>query len=146
MFSGSSSEALRALNILDTPREEQFDRITRAARYVFDVPMAAVNFIDGQRQRRKSEAGLPGLENTPVDGTVCRHTVRHGGALVIPDAVADERFRENRFVASDPNIRFYAGQPLRAPGGQTVGSLCVMDTMPRQLSAREAEALAEMGR
>jgi hypothetical protein len=153
MLKGSSpaadaarADALHALDILDTPREERFDRIVRAARAVFDVPMVALNFIDMDRQWTKAEAGLPGLENTPLEEAMCWTTVRKGDVLVVPDASADDRFSDYPFVASDPNIRFYAGQPLRASGGEPVGSLCILDTKPRQLSDKETQVLAEMGR
>lgn len=108
--------------------------------------MAAVNFIDGDRQWTKAETGLAGLSNTATDDSICRYTVRNDGAFVVPDAAVDDRFNTNRFVTADPGIRFYAGQPLRAPGGEPVGSLCILDTKPRQLSAREADMLADMAR
>lgn len=153
MLKGSShavdaarTDALHALDILDTPREERFDRIVRAARAVFDVPMVAMNFIDLDRQWTKAEAGLPGLENTPLEEAICWHTVRKDDVLVVPDASVDERFSDYPFVTSNPNIRFYAGQPLRASGGEPVGSLCILDTKPRLLSDRETQVLAEMGR
>lgn len=138
------AEALHALNILDTPREERFDRIVRTARNIFNVPMAAVNLVDTDRQWTKAEIGLPGPEDTPPEEAICPHTVRQGTLLVVPDASEDERFRNISAVAGNPHIRFYAGQPLRAPGGEPVGSLCILDTEPRELDDREAKVLADM--
>jgi len=140
------ADALRALGILDTPREDRYDRIVRLAQQLFDVPMAAVNFIDGDRQWTKAEVGLDGLESTTAPDTMCRTTVQQSGPLVVEDLVQDRRFRDNAFVAADPHVRFYAGQPLQAPGGERVGSLCIMDTAPRRLSAKQQELLTEMGR
>lgn len=142
----SRVRALHDLNVLDTPREERFDRIVRLARTMFEVPMAAVNLVDAHRQWTKAEAGLPGLENTAADDSMCRYTVQQTDALVVPDTTTDPRFRTNRFVTDGTGIRFYAGQPLHAPGGEAVGSLCLFDTRPRTLTAREQEMLAEMGR
>jgi hypothetical protein len=143
--SDAGTEALHALNILDTPREERFDRIVRAARDIFKVPMAAVNLMDTDRQWTKAKAGLPGPDDTPLDEVICPHAVRQGSLLVVPDASTDERFRDIPAVASKPHIRFYAGQPLKAPGGEPVGSLCILDTEPRELDDREARVLADMG-
>lgn len=109
-------EALHALHILDTPREERYDRIVRLARHIFDVPMVAVNFIDVDRQWTKAETGLDGLGNTSSDDSMCRYTVRQPDTLIVTDTTADERFHDNVFVRQDPNVRFYAGQPLKAPG------------------------------
>jgi serine phosphatase RsbU (regulator of sigma subunit) len=139
-------EALHALNVLDSPREERYDRIVRLARQVFDVPMAAVNFVDADRQWTKAEAGLEGLGSVPSDDSMCRYTVRQAGTLVVPDTTADSRFRDNRFVVGDEHIRFYAGEPLRAPGGEPVGTLCLFHTRPRALSTREHRILQEMAR
>jgi hypothetical protein len=140
----SQVEALHALKILDTPQEERFDRIVRLAQQVFGVPMAAVNFIETDRQWTKAQVGLPGLENTAPDDSMCRHTVRQAETLIVPDTTADPRFRTNRFVTGDTGIRFYAGHPLRAPGGERVGSLCLFDTRPREMNSREQDILVDM--
>lgn len=136
--------ALHALNVLDTPREQRYDRIVRLAQRMFDVPMVAVNLIDADRQWTKAEAGLDGLENTPPGDSMCRHTVERPDALVVNDTTADDRFRDNVFVRSDPHVRFYAGQPLEAPGGERIGSLCLLDTRPRTLDAEQRTLLQEM--
>ncbi|MCM3688114.1 PP2C family protein-serine/threonine phosphatase [Kocuria rosea] len=137
-------EALHALQVLDTPREERYDRIVRLAQQVFDVPMAAINLIDADRQWTKAEVGLDGLESIPPGDSMCRHTVRSPGTLVVPDTTVDPRFRANRFVVGDERIRFYAGQPVHAPGGEAVGTLCLFATDPRELSGRDRQMLQEM--
>lgn len=137
-------DALLALNVLDTPREERFDRLVRLAQRVFEVPMAAVNFIDADRQWTKAEVGLDGLESIPPGDSMCRYTVRQPDTLIVSDLTKDERFRENKFVVGEARIRFYAGHPLRAPGGERVGTLCLFDTCTRQLEVREQEILVEM--
>ncbi len=138
------ARALHALNVLDTPREQRYDRIVRLAQRMFDVPMVAVNLIDADRQWTKAEAGLDGLENTSTTDSMCRHTVQRPEALVVTDTTADDRFRDNVFVRQDPHVRFYAGHPLEAPGGERIGSLCLLDTKPRSLSADERTLLQEM--
>jgi serine phosphatase RsbU (regulator of sigma subunit) len=135
--------ALQALGVLDTGPEERFDRVTRIAQRVFQVPMVAVTFIDADRQWFKARIGLDAVE-TPREQAFCDHTIRHPGAMVVPDATADERFVDNPLVTGDPHIRFYAGHPLHAPGGQRVGSLCIIDDVPRQLSEPDAALLADL--
>lgn len=136
--------ALHALNILDTPREGRYDRVVRIAREVFQVSGAAVNLIDTDRQFTKAEAGLPGLVHTPRTDSLCHHTVARNAPLIVPDAYLDELLCTNPFVTAHPPVRFYAGHPLHAPGGETVGSLCLVDHQPRQMSEREQRLLAEM--
>ncbi|MFF0944171.1 PP2C family protein-serine/threonine phosphatase [Kocuria sp. CPCC 205300] len=136
--------ALHALKILDTPREERYDRVVRIAREVFQVSGAAVNLLDTERQFTKAEAGLPGLVHVARTDSPCHHTVTRDAPLIVPDATADELLRTNPFVTATPPVRFYAGHPLHAPGGETVGSLCLVDGEPRQMSEREQRLLAEM--
>lgn len=135
--------ALDALGILDTPREERFDRVTRLAQELFDVPMVSITFIDRDRQWRKSEIGLGGREAQREDA-FCDATIRQSGTLVVEDASRDPRFETNPFVVGDPRLRFYAGHPLQAPGGEQVGTLCVLDTVPRAMSDRERELLRDL--
>ena len=109
-------DALRRITILDTSAEERFDRITRMARNMFDVPISLVSLVDKDRQWFKSCCGLPVLE-TPRDISFCGHAILGDGLFVVEDATRDLRFADNPLVTGDPHIRFYAGAPLSAPGG-----------------------------
>src|SRR5581483_10800779 len=111
---------LRRLNILDTPPDERFDRLTRLARRVFDVPISTVSLVDSERQWFKSFNGLS-ADETPRDISFCGHTILEDDLLVIEDARADPRFFDNPMVTSDLGIRFYAGYPLTLAGGVRVG-------------------------
>jgi diguanylate cyclase (GGDEF)-like protein len=125
--------SLHALGILDTAMEERFQRVTRLATHLFDVPMAAITLIDSERQWFKAVEGLP-PDETRRDVAFCAHTVLQNSPLIVPDASCDERFHDNPSVLSDPRIRFYAGYPIRSPDGFPVGSLCVVDRNPRTLN------------
>lgn len=140
------AEALHALGVLDTPPESRYDQVVQLAESVFDVPMAAVNLVDTDRQWTKAQVGLNGLEDVPLIHSMCRYTVQQSGIFIVPDTTADKRFQDNRFVREPPHIRFYAGHPLRAPGGERVGSLCLFDTHPRQLSPTQQRILRQMAR
>jgi GAF domain-containing protein len=131
--------------VLDTPTEETFDRITRLTRRFFDVPMSAITFIDGHRQFLKSRQGIQ-LSETSRGDAICDVAIREGEPLVISDTLADERTAQNAFVVGEPFIRFYAGAQLTSPGGATLGSLCVMDTMPRQFEREDVDALQDFAR
>lgn len=132
---------LHSLDLLDTPPEERFDRLTRLARRLFDVPIALVSLVDENRQWFKSRTGLDAPE-TSRDVSFCAHALLTNDALVIPDALLDERFHGNPLVTGAPGIRFYAGQPLSAPNGARVDTLCLIDTQPRSLD-RDALALLD---
>ncbi len=136
--------ALHALNILDTPREERYDRVVRIAQQVFGVKAAAVNLIDSDRQFTKAEIGLDGLVHATRTDSLCARTVEADEMLVVSDAVTDERFTGSSFITAPDPVRFYAGHPLHAPGGETVGSLCLVDDRPRELDERERHLLGEM--
>lgn len=135
--------ALDELGILDTPPDERIDRITRLARDFFSVPMVSVSLLDHDRQWRKSQIGLGGDE-APREDSFCDATVARGTMLVVEDADTDAEFADNPFVTGDPHLKFYAGQPLAAPGGEHVGTLCILDTKPRTLSETERTVLAEL--
>jgi PAS domain S-box-containing protein len=137
-------EALRNLNILDTPAEERFDRITRLAQHLFHVPIALVSLIDKDRQWFKSRQGLEAHE-TPRDLAFCAHAILGPETMVVPDARLDPRFQANPLVTSDPNIRFYAGRPLATLDGSRVGTLCLIDNQPRQLNDDEKQVLSDLG-
>lgn len=136
-------KTLRSLNILDTLPEERFDRLTRMAKYMFDVPIALVSLVDENRQWFKSRLGLHSRE-TPRDISFCGHAILGEEIFIIPDATKDERFADNPLVTDDPNIRFYAGCPLRFTDGSKLGTLCIIDKKPRALSADDLEALKDL--
>jgi PAS domain S-box-containing protein len=132
--------ALRALEILDTAPETSFDRITAAAARIFRVPVAIVSLVDRDRQWFKSIVGLPIVE-TSRDVSFCAHALLTPDEVtVVPDAALDARFADNPLVTGAPGIRFYAGAPLRTAAGFALGSLCVIDTVPRDVFSEEERA------
>jgi len=135
--------ALDALKILDTPPDERIDRVTRLAQEIFDVPMVVVSLIDRDRQWRKSVIGLDG-RTAPREDSFCDYTVRRDALVVVEDASTAPEFEASPFVAGDPHLRFYAGQPLRAPGGEPIGTLCLAGTAPRAFDDDERALLAEL--
>lgn len=135
--------ALDAYDVLDTPTEETFDRITRLTSRMFGVSISTVTFLDGHRQWFKSRVGMNDCE-TERGPAFCNVALRETSPLVVTDALADERFRENPFELGEPHIRFYAGAPLRAPGGQVIGTLCAMDRKPRAFGAADVAALTDI--
>lgn len=136
-------QTLRSLNILDTLPEERFDRLTRMAKRLFGVPIALVSLIDENRQWFKSADGLS-VSETPRDISFCGHAILGNEAFVIPDATNDDRFADNPLVSDEPNIRFYAGCPLKFPNGSRLGTLCIIDQEPRSLSEEDLEILKEL--
>jgi diguanylate cyclase (GGDEF)-like protein len=136
-------KALRRLNILDTPAEERFDRITRLARRVLGVPMALVSLVDEDRQWFKSAQGVD-AEETAREISFCGHGINAEGEFVVPDSHADPRFADNPMVTGEPGIRFYGGVPLRAEEGLKVGMFCVMDRKPRHLSTDDIQTLHDL--
>lgn len=136
--------ALHRLKLMDTPSEERFDRITRAARELLGVPLAAVNLLDSDRLFVKSPQGLQ-RSVIPRDQTFCDAAIKAPGILVVPDATVDGRFAELPDVAGGRGVRFYAGRPLNAEPGTRVGTLCFFDTRPREPSATELGQLDELG-
>jgi two-component sensor histidine kinase len=123
--------ALRSTDLLDSAAEERFDRLTRLASRALGTEMALVSLIDSDRQWFKSRHGLRAQE-TRRDLAFCDHTIRDVGVMVVPDAKKDTRFHENALVTGDPNIAFYAGAPLITRDGYALGTLCVLDTKPRE--------------
>lgn len=136
-------KALRELQILDTEPEERFDRITRMARRVFDVPIALVSLVDENRQWFKSKQGLDASE-TPRDISFCGHAILGNEIFVIEDAVEDIRFTDNPLVTGEPHIRFYAGMPLRYLNGSKLGTLCIIDRKPRVFDDSDYEMLRDL--
>jgi GAF domain-containing protein len=135
--------ALRQLLILDTPPEERFDRLTAFATQEFDVPTALLSLVDDDRQWFKSRVGMGQCE-TSRGISFCGHAILQDDIMVVPDVNLDERFTDNPLVTGEPHIRFYAGAPLRLPGGQNVGTLCLMDDKPRTLDAIDLAILASL--
>lgn len=134
---------LRTLNILDTPRDNRFDRYTRITARIFDMPIVLISLVDDRRQWFKSAEGLD-VEETSRDISFCAHAILGDDVLEVPNARHDPRFRDNPLVVEQPRIRFYAGAPLEAPNGHKLGTLCVIDRVPRQLSDEEKTMLKSL--
>lgn len=132
--------ALTQLGLLDTPPEERFERLTRIARQHYQVRTALFTVLDHDRQWFKSRQGLDVTE-TPRSVAFCDHAIRQDQILVVENATSDPRFRNNPFVVNDPHIRFYAGMPVREPGGFKIGTLCIIDDKPRQFSEKDLDVL-----
>ncbi len=140
---GPRCDSLHALNLLDTPAEERFDRITRLAQKLFDVPVVLISLVDEQRQWFKSAQGI-GTKETSRSISFCGHAIASDSAFVVEDASLDDRFSDNPLVVGEPHIQFYAGQPLRAASGLNVGTLCLIDFVPRQFSGDERNQLRDL--
>jgi hypothetical protein len=138
----SRLRALHALGLVGTGAEERFDRITRLAQRLFGMPIAAITLIDRDTQWIKSQVGFP-RESTSRADAFCNVTVADPETTVIEDALQDPRVARNPLVQGDPNVRFYAGHPLRA-GEERVGALCVIDSRPREFDDRERAILREL--
>ncbi len=134
---------LQALGLLDTPAEERFNRIVGLATAMFDVPIAYIALVDADRQWFKAKCGLTSDE-TGRDVSFCGHAILGDDALVISDALEDERFADNPLVVGEPFVRFYAGHPLAGRGGKNVGTLCLVDHEPRELTLRELGMLRSL--
>lgn len=134
---------LKSLNVLDTPPEERFDRVTRMAKRMFGVSTALVSIVDENRQWFKSRQGLDVAE-TPRNVSFCGHAILGDDVFLVQNALQDERFADNPMVVGDPNIRFYAGYPLRASDGQKLGTLCIIDSQPREFDHDDAIALRDL--
>ena len=142
----NEAERLRTLklyNILDTGADRAFDDLTRLAAAICHTPIALITLVDQDRQWFKSRIGLEASE-TPRAVAFCAHAIAQDGLFVVEDASKDPRFQANPFVVSAPHVRFYAGAPLDV-GGASLGTLCVIDQEPRQLSNRQREALRILG-
>ncbi len=138
-------KALRRYAVLDTEPEASFDDFTLLASLICDVPIALVSLIDAERQWFKSKVGLE-VDETDRDLAFCAHAIMDTDTLTVPDALQDRRFAQNPLVTSQPNIRFYAGAPLVNPDGYSLGTLCVIDRTPRELSTEEQQGLEALAR
>ncbi len=138
--------ALQNLAILDTLPEQSFDDITLLAAHVCEAPIALISLVDTARQWFKSHHGLDATQ-TPRGVAFCAHAIlKPEEIFVIQDATQDVRFADNPLVTGDPSIRFYAGAPLVMPDGYALGTLCVIDRQPRDISSAQKAALAALGR
>lgn len=121
---------LRSFEVLDTGRERAFDDLAEVASHVCGTPIALISLVDAERQWFKARVGLE-VPETPRDHAFCAHAILRDETMVVADAKEDQRFRDNPLVLEDPNIRFYAGSPLRTSDGHGLGTLCVIDSEPR---------------
>jgi diguanylate cyclase (GGDEF)-like protein/PAS domain S-box-containing protein len=138
--------ALRDFEVLDTPPERAFDELALLAAQVCHRPMALVSLVDSDRQWCKARRGFPAAE-TPRDDSFCAHALMNPEeVMIVPDARRDERFCDNPLVAGRPHLRFYAGAPLLTAGGQALGTLCVLDTEPGEMSEAQIDALQTLAR
>lgn len=136
--------SLRALSLLDTPLEERFERITRMVCRMVDVPIALFNLIDEDRQYHKSAQGLDAVTSS-LEAGFCTHTIHESEIMLVPDASKDIRFHDNPFVTGEKmNIGFYAGCPIRTPNGMPIGTLCAIDTKPREVTVEQVRALRDL--
>ncbi len=136
-------KALHSLNILDTGPEERFDRLTRLAQHMFNVPIAVVSLVDEDRQWFKSSCGLS-VDETPRNISFCGHAILSDEPMIIHDATKDERFFDNPLVTGDLGIRFYAGAPIHDASGKIMGTLCLIDTQTREFSSSDVIALKDL--
>lgn len=132
--------ALASYNVLDTPRESDFDDIVRLASEICGTPIAVVNLIGDGRQFFKAEIGL-GVRETPLETSFCGHALLLDDFMMVPDATLDNRFDCNPLVTGDPGLRFYAGALLKTAAGLPIGTLCVLDFKPKTLASRQCNAL-----
>ncbi|MGK0188945.1 MAG: signal transduction histidine kinase [Verrucomicrobiales bacterium] len=138
-------QTLHRYQILDTEAEEAFDELTRLAAIICDSPISVTSLVDEKRQWFKSKFGID-ADETPREWAFCTHAIMNPKPMVVPDATRDSRFAENPLVVGDPHIRFYAGAPLKSLNGTNLGTLCVIDKAPRELTDEQRTALELLSR
>jgi PAS domain S-box-containing protein len=139
-------KAVEAYDILDTPREQDFDDLAKMASQMLGMPVSLVSFMLADRQWFKAEVGLGGLTETPRDVSICQHAILQPGVFVVPDTTKDPRFQDNPLVTGEPHLRFYAGARLETAEGLPLGTMCVLDYKPRAFSAEQAFILRTIAR
>jgi len=135
--------ALRESGLLESNHHQPYDRISRLAKRLFNVPVAMINLIDERSQVAMSTEGAMAA-GLPRNVSFCAHTILDNAPLVVSDTHRDDRFRDNPLVTGTPSVRFYAGVPLSLPNGTLVGTLCLLDYVPRELSASDMVALNDL--
>ena len=144
----NESKRLKVLwqyEVLDTVPEEVFDDLTELAARICEAPIALISLVDEKRQRFKSKVGVS-VSETSRDLSFCAYAITQSDLFIVPDATRDQRFANNPLVTSDPKIRFYAGAPLITPDGHALGTLCVIDKVPRELRLEQKQALRILAR
>lgn len=148
-FPKNESERIQKLlsyEVLDTEKECAYDDLTRLAAHICGTPIGLVSLVDVSRQWFKASQGLGDVAQTPRDLAFCAHAILKPQVLVVPNALEDSRFANNPLVTGEPHIRFYAGAPLISPEGYALGTLCVIDSVPRELSSSQIDALETLAR
>ncbi|WP_226782582.1 sensor histidine kinase [Oceaniglobus trochenteri] len=138
-------DALNSYDVLDSAREKDFDDVVQLASVLCGTPISVVNLIDADRQWFKAEVGL-GVRETPLETSICSHAILEDSFVEIPDTLADIRMRDNALCLGDPGLRFYAGAQLITEEGLPIGTLCVLDYAPRQLTETQRQALTVLAR
>lgn len=136
--------ALYARQLMDSPPEERFDRISRLATQALAAPIAYVAFIDGERQWFKAVCGIEGISEIPRRTSLCSHTIYHQEPILAPDILQDARLADNPNVVGPPHIRCYLGFPLATPDGHVIGTFCVMDVQARQLDEKQRQQFLDL--
>lgn len=136
--------ALQSLDVLDVPIDLRFELMAQVAASLFDVPLVSMTLVDDHRQWRLASWG-PIPRESPLEGGICPVAMLSEGLFVVPDMTRDPRFVDNIYVR-EHGLRFYAGWPLKAPGGEPIGSFCIMDLRPRRFSRADRDALTDLGR
>lgn len=136
---------LHSLNLLGEESNEQYDNIVKVASYVCGTPISLISLVDFDQQYFAAKTGLD-ITQTSREVSFCSHAILQDGVMEIADAMADERFRNNALVTGNPNIRFYAGAPLVTKSGHKLGTLCVIDRIPRTLSDDQKQHLETLSR